>query len=159
MEKQDLLFVDVDDNGVVSSGDTLLYTIRIRNEGTQPVDEILLEDKPDINTTLIQGSVQSSAGTVSSGNGEGDQSVSLKIATLAPGSTVQVSFQVQIHDQSNVAVLVNQATVFAGVEPGNPGGQQQIVSDDPDTITPGDATLTPLGSISIRTLFLPLISR
>ncbi|MEZ4613895.1 MAG: hypothetical protein R2867_00070 [Caldilineaceae bacterium] len=159
IKKDDLLFIDADEDGVVSAGDTLIYLIQLRNHGNQTFQNLLLEDRPDRNTRLLPGTVQASAGTISSGNQSGNTLVNVTIATLAPQSTVQISFQVEIEQQSNAFVLTNQATLRLADSSGSPGGQRQIASDDPNTAAPDDATLTPLGSNPTRTLYLPLVTR
>ncbi|RIL10557.1 MAG: hypothetical protein DCC75_04095, partial [Proteobacteria bacterium] len=63
-QKQDLLFIDADEDGLVADGDTLLYVIDIRNTGSSPVTNLTLEDLPDSNTTLLAGTVRTDRGTV-----------------------------------------------------------------------------------------------
>jgi len=158
VEKSDLLFNDADENGQVSRGDTLLYIIRVENSNNSALQDILLEDQLDINTTLVTGSVQSSQGTIDQGNQSGDEHLLVRIDTLAAQSSLQISFQAQIKPTSNVALLINQATVRFIDEGALPSGQQQRLSNDPDTPAPDDATLTQLGGGTIRSIFLPFIA-
>jgi uncharacterized repeat protein (TIGR01451 family) len=51
------LIVDADGNGVTSPGDTLRYTNVITNTGSGPAIGVYFSDHPDINTTLVVGSV------------------------------------------------------------------------------------------------------
>jgi uncharacterized repeat protein (TIGR01451 family) len=159
VEKSDLLFNDADGDGQVSEGDTLLYTIRMQNGGTTTLHELVLEDQLDINTSLLTGSVQPSLGVVEQGNNTADESLLVRIATLGPQTTVEIAFLALIKPTSNVAVLVNQATVRFTQGSDAPAGQQERTSNDPDTPSPNDATLTPLGSTPGQQIYLPLIAR
>ena len=157
--KSDLLFTDADEDGQVSRGDTLLYIIQIQNRGNNAVLELVLEDQLDINTTLIPGSVQSSRGIIDHGNSNGDTHISVMLDTLEAQTSMQVSFQALIEPTSTVALVVNQATVRFVERGTTPSGQQQRSSNDPDTSAPDDATLTPLGSRAVQSIFLPVIVR
>lgn len=159
MDKSDLLFRDADEDGQVSRGDTLLYIIRLQNSGDNAIQEIVLEDQLDINTTLIPGSVQSSQGIIEQGNSSGDEAVSVLIDALAAHTSMQISFQALIKPTSSVALLVNQATMRFVERGTTPSGQQQRSSNDPDTLAPDDATLTPLGNSTTQSIYLPLIVR
>lgn len=160
VEKRDLLFHDADSNGQVSTGDILLYIITIENKSDNDIEELILQDQLDPNTLLRAGSVQSVAGTINSGNKEGDKDVVVKISELESEETIQISFQVEVLPTSTTHRLRNQAIVSIVEQGREPSGQQQYVSDDPDTpTTTGDATVTPLGSVLSRTIYLPWIAR
>ena len=160
LQKRDLLFVDADENGMVSPGDTLLYLITIHNDGRVPVGEIELEDQPDPATQLVADSVQSTHGTVELGNQPSDGRVVIAIGNLAPANTALISLRVQVAAAGEETALANQAILrYAGSEP---TGQQVLPSDDPDTQAVQDATITPLfngAPVLIRMFYLPLISR
>ena len=65
---QDTLVVDADGDGVPSPGDTLFYTVVVRNDGNAAAGRLQFTDALDPNTTLVVGSVQTSQGTVTTGN-------------------------------------------------------------------------------------------
>ncbi|HRW11432.1 MAG TPA: hypothetical protein P5121_40315 [Caldilineaceae bacterium] len=160
VEMRDLLFNDDDNNGQVSTGDTLLYTVYIQNQRDYAIKEMRIEARLDPNTQLLAGSVQSTLGSVDSGNQSGDEDVVVKVLSLPPAATFQISLQVRITPTTGAAQLRNQAMVSFVDPNGGPNGQQQIVSDDPDTAdTPNDATVTPLSSTLSRTIYLPLIAK
>ena len=95
------LFVDADGNGVVSPGDTLLYKLDFTNTGNSPLNGISAVDTPDPNTTLVVGSVQTSLGTVTSGNTAGDTVVAADIGTIPAG--VRGARQLPGHHQQPAA--------------------------------------------------------
>lgn len=163
-EKRDLLFIDSDENGVVSTGDTLLYTIVMENRSSAPIQEIQLEDTPDGRSRLIAGTVQSAQGTVITGNQGDDSALQVRMDMLTGGAAVQVTFQVEIlpANTTTVGQLQNQATLRFSDSSSSPSGQQVIFSDDPDTSMPGDSTTTPLnvgGTEEVHQLYLPVVIR
>ena len=135
--KRAALFTDADNNGVPSPGDTLLYTIVARNEGTIGATVVVGDDTLDANTTLAVGSVRTSQGTVTRGNATGDTNVSIAVGTLAGNNgTVTISFAARINTPlgAGVTQVSNQATVSAA----NVG---TVLTDDPDTAEVDDATI------------------
>ncbi len=160
LQKRDLLFVDGDESGTVSPGDILLYLITIRNDGGTPLREIILEDQPDAGTVLVADSIQSTHGTVQMGNQPTDGRVVIAINELAPNSTALISLRVQVLPTAQRLTLANQAQLRYTAS--GPTGQQLLASDDPDTQTAQDATITLLfngapGGFTM--LYLPLITR
>ena len=137
-EKDDALFVDADGNGVPSPGDTLRYEMRIVNSGTVSVTGVTLNDIPDSNTTLVSGSVTTTQGTVTSGNG-GTPPITVDIGTIPAGATVIVSYQATINDPlpAGVTQVANQGLVSSNELPVEP-------TDDPDTLPDDDPTVTPI---------------
>ncbi len=137
--KEASLLLDADGNGAVSPGDTLLYRVSIRNQGTAPATAVMVEDTPDAHTTLVTGSVIVSTGAVITGNGSGDGRVRVEISTLAPGAGATITFRVTINRPlaAGVNQIRNQGTVSSAEQP-------LLLTDDPGTAPVGDATLTPV---------------
>lgn len=135
--KSDSLLLDDDGNGLPTAGDTLLYNITVQNTGNAPALNVVFTDTPDPNTSLVAGSVQTSQGTITSGNSENDTSVRVEIGDVPSNSTVEISFQVFINNAlpSNVTQVVNQGQLTSTDLP-------TIPTDDPDTPTPDDPTNT-----------------
>ncbi len=135
--KRDQLLRDADGSGTVTAGDTLLYGVTIRNTGTGSAIDLVYTDTPDANTVLINGTVQTSLGTVITGNGGGEATIRVAIGDLAPGGTVNLSYQVRINDPLPVGVIEirNQ-----GMVSGN--NIAPVMTDDPDFPTIGDPTST-----------------
>ena len=96
---------------------TLSYTVMISNTGDASATGVVFNDRPDLNTSLVPGSVQTSQGTIVRGNTAGDVEVEVDIGALAGnGTNVVITFQVTVGDPlpSGVTQIV---------EPGH--GQQQ----------------------------------
>jgi uncharacterized repeat protein (TIGR01451 family) len=136
--KTDSLLVDTLPAGA-SAGDTLLYQVTINNSGNTAATGLIFSDAPDSNTTLVNGSVQTNLGTVTKGNAAGDTSLSIDIGTLPVGASVSISFRVTINTPvpAGVTQLANQGIASASNTP-------TVLTDDPDTATPSDPTVTPL---------------
>jgi uncharacterized repeat protein (TIGR01451 family) len=123
----------------------LLYIIQVVNQGNGPATGIVVDDTPGVNTTLVVGSVQTSQGSVVSGNTAGDSAVSVNVGNLeGQVSTVEVSFRVRIVDPlpGGVTQVSNQALVSSNELPG-------VLSDDADTPVLGDPTITPIAAVPI----------
>ncbi len=142
--KDDSLAIDANGDGFVGLGDTIHYTLLIRNAGNATATDFVLADTPDPSTTLVVGSVAIGApagGAITSGNGAGDTTVGATFPAIAGGGEeVSVSFRVQVRSPlaEGITSVANQAVVSCTC-PGSP-----ISSDDPRTTTPGDPTVTPL---------------
>ncbi len=139
---RDFLKIDADGNGLPSPGDTLSYHIELINIGNADATNVFLSDTPDLNTTLIVGSVRASVGTVQTGNSVGDSSVGILIDRIPrAGGIATVSFDVAIKESlpSSVVSISNQALV-------NVPGVGSTGSDDPDTPALGDATKTAIAA-------------
>ena len=130
--------VDADDNGVASPGDTLLYRVTITNSGNTASTSTSFSDLLDPNTHLVVGSVQTSAGTVTTGNTAGNASVAVSVGTIpGDGGSVTITFRATIDDPlpANVASVQNQGSVSGGNFPTQ-------LTDDPDTAVANDPTST-----------------
>lgn len=160
VQKQDLLFVDADEDGFASNGDMLLYIVNIRNTSDGPVTEIVLEDVPDGNSTLQATTVRTDQGSVLIGNQPTDRYVIVNVGDLAAQQTARIVFQVQIQADATKVRLRNQAQVRYRNDDAT--GQAQQVSDDPDTLTGNDETITPMGNPMNQTdarMFLPIVAK
>jgi len=140
--KTDVLLLDDDGDGQVDPGDTVRYTIGITNVGNQEATGVVLTDTPDPNTMLVVGSVTTTQGTVTTGNGMGDMDVEVAIGALSGGGgSATVQFEVLVLDTfvSLPAVVFNQAVATGD-------GLAMTSSDDPDTLDPDDPTATPVAA-------------
>lgn len=136
-----LLIVDADNNKLPSPGDTLLYQVQIQNSGNKAATGVVFTDTPGANTTLVTGSVQTTFGTVTSGNGAADSSVGVNIGTIqGGGSIVFISFRVKIANPlpAGVTQVANQGIVT------NNEVVTPTLTDDPTTDPVGDPTITPV---------------
>jgi uncharacterized repeat protein (TIGR01451 family) len=143
--KSEALWQDADLDGFPSPNDTLLYTVRLLNIGNSQATGVLFNDSPDGNTTLVFGSVQTSQGTVTTGNDPGDTAVVVDIGSISGGgSVVLISFQVTINDPlpGGVTQVANQGSISSNELP-------SFLTDDPDTPVPADPTITPVAATPI----------
>lgn len=162
-------FDDPADEGKVSPGDTLRYTIRAVNTGNGAGAQVVINDIPDPNTRLVVGSVTTSKGQVLLGNRESDPTVVVMLGELAIGESATVTFDVLILEGTGTTLLRNQAEVnYTTIyDPG--GASRSDGSDDPSTPFRGDPTdtrvfipptnLDPDEEPTLRTFYLPLIQQ
>jgi uncharacterized repeat protein (TIGR01451 family) len=129
------LFGDVDGDNLADPGDTLRYTITVANTGNGDASGVLFTDTPDANTALVNGSVTTSMGAVTSGNTPGQTAVAVNIGALAAGGTAVIVFDVTIDNPlpPGVTQVVNSGTVTgSNITP--------VMTDDPSL--PGNADPT-----------------
>jgi uncharacterized repeat protein (TIGR01451 family) len=136
--KSDSLDVDNNGNGLVDEGDTIGYTVTIVNNGLADALSTVFNDSPDSNTSLLNGSVATSSGTVTLGNTLGDTSVSVTIGTIASGGgSVTITYQVTVNTglPSSVKSVANSALLSGSNFP-------DVPSNDPASGASGDPTRT-----------------
>lgn len=119
---------------VADPGDVIRYTITVTNSGNGDATALVFNDTPDANTTLINGSVTTSAGAVALGNTAGDTSVTVNIGTLAAGASATITFDVTVDPLPSTATqIVNSGTVTgSNISP--------TATDDPSQPGSSDAT-------------------
>ena len=143
--KTDVVQVDTAPSGP-SAGDTIRYTLRVRNDGTATALGLRLTDAVDRHVTIVAGSVITTQGTVVAGNGSGDRSVIVDLGALGAGTEATVRFNVRVPSPVplGVASIANQALA---------GGSNvaTVTSDDPATALVSDPTVTRLGRFAVST--------
>ena len=178
VNKVDVLIEDADWNRYPSAGDTLRYVIYISNWGERAAEEVVLTDILDPFTTLINGTVETTRGTIVRGNNPGDSSILINIGTIeGAGDEVVVQFKAKVSDDlpETQCTLHNQASVTYNDENDPLRRQNRKMSDDPETPEPDDPTETPACAPTAEgnlpgepnaelqdldnALFLPLIER
>jgi uncharacterized repeat protein (TIGR01451 family) len=113
---------------VVGPGDVLTYTFTLRSAGTAQVPASALSDRvPDDLINVVPGAgLAFNAGT---------RALTASVPALNPTEEVSLSFTATVADDVvNGATLTNQATVAVP-------GIGDVVSDDPTTAAPDDATV------------------
>ncbi|HEX2831592.1 MAG TPA: hypothetical protein VHW00_01175 [Thermoanaerobaculia bacterium] len=115
------------------SGNTIHYTITITNDGTGPASDVVFNDTPDANTTIVSGSVTTSAGTITSDT----TTVSVNIGTINPSASVTIGFDVTI--TGSATSISNQGSVSGS-------NFTTVSTDDPDAGGSVDPTVTPLAA-------------
>ena len=131
--KVDSFVTDANADGVLNPGDVLAYQITVANVGVSPATGIVLNDAIPANTAIVANSVATNQGNVIS-----ESPISVDLGNLAPDTSATVTFNVMLGDAlpSDLSEVANQALVSSTELP-------DVASDDPDTPTPADPTLTP----------------
>ena len=142
--KRDSLVVDVDDDGVVNPGDTLRYTVVIDNVDDFldiTVDDVFFSDNPglDPNIIFVPGSVTTTQGTITTGNGPNDETVEIDLGDFLDGEGVTITFDVIVVSPlpAGVEQVANQGVVTYE-------DKFTLLTDDPDTPEDTDPTITPV---------------
>ena len=131
---------DGNSDGEVNPGETIRYTIVITNDGDEDATAVVFTDlaTDHPNTTLVDGSVTTTEGTVDSGNGGGpDTDVVVDVGMLAGGGgTVTITFDVTVNDPlpAGVDEVCNQGLVTDNFP--------DLPTDDPDVGGASDPTCT-----------------
>ncbi|MGL4655755.1 MAG: DUF7507 domain-containing protein, partial [Sarcina sp.] len=129
------------DKVYASVGDTLTYTINLRNTGNVPVNNVVLRDTIPGGTSFVLGSV-----TVNGiANILGVPNVGIPIGTINPGQNIVVSFKVKVTEIPTVNPIPNEATVnyTYTVNPSNPNGQSESNESNKVTTAVNGAVIKP----------------
>src|SRR5262249_54809444 len=109
----DSLATDVNGDNLFDPGDTILYTVVITNSGDQDASGLTFSSAVGANTTLVAGSVTTTAGTASGAGGM----VNVNVGTLAgAGGRVTITFKALIDNPvpPGVTQIQCQGTVSGG---------------------------------------------
>ncbi|MFA4927209.1 MAG: hypothetical protein WC558_01745 [Patulibacter sp.] len=128
---------DVNGDGLAEAGDELTYTTTIENPadafGAASPGTTFTFDPP-AGTTLVSGSVATSEGTVTSGNGVGDTMAAVAVGTISDGAATTVTAKLTIGTHP-AGPLSAQATVgssdLTALKTDDPGESGR---EDPTTI-------------------------
>jgi uncharacterized repeat protein (TIGR01451 family) len=149
----DSLVVDQNGNGQVNPGDRLKYTIIVTNSGSTAATGVTFSSGAlGSNTQLVVGSVTTSQGSVTSGNTTGNTTVGVSIGAIPAGGSVTITFRAQIANPlpNGVTQVANQGTIAGS-------NFASVLTNDPATSAPNDATITPV--VNLKALYLPLVNR
>jgi uncharacterized repeat protein (TIGR01451 family) len=115
-------YADLDGDGIVEPGDTLAYTITVRNTGAVTIfSGAIVSDTVPLNTTYVPNSTVLYNPTNPGGAPVPDNGATafpldeggLEVGTLLVGNEADVSFQVTTSVAATYTEIVNQATVVA----------------------------------------------
>lgn len=105
--------LQIDKSGNLSTGpagSTVTYTLVVSHANSSTADayDLTISDPlTDPNMRLVPGSVTTSSGTVTVGNGTADTSITVTAGTLALADTITISFQAVINPDLGSGVAVN----------------------------------------------------
>lgn len=135
----DTVLDDADGDGLPAGGDVVGYTAVVTNTGDAPATLVRLQLPPDPHTELIPEQTTSTHGTLTTGTTPGDEQIDAALGTLAPGDTATVTFEVRLAAPLPTGLdhIEAQGDLTSADAP-------NAVTDDPDTPTALDPTLTPL---------------
>ena len=138
----DQLLADNDGNGFASPGDLVRYSTTLTNSGGRDGVSSVFTSAVFDGASLVVGSVVTTFGTITSGNGGGDTEVEIEMGGTIDGlgsGTVVVSFDVLIDDPiPGGADSISRNARMRSI------GSFSNLSDDPDTPEVRDATVTPI---------------
>jgi uncharacterized repeat protein (TIGR01451 family) len=83
--------------GPAVPGDRIHYTLTVPNGTASTLTALAAAASLDANTALVAGSVTTSHGAVTTGNGAGDATVAVALGDLAAGGTATVEWDVTVH--------------------------------------------------------------
>jgi uncharacterized repeat protein (TIGR01451 family) len=131
------LFTDLNGDGQIDPGDTLAYTVVLANSGAVAATAVTFTDTPDPTTILVNGSVSTSLGSITSGNVAGESSVGVSIPTLASGASATIGFRVTVNSPlpATVTQIANQGQVAGG-------NFATLLTDDPAPPGVADPTIS-----------------
>ncbi|HUN09075.1 MAG TPA: isopeptide-forming domain-containing fimbrial protein [Aggregatilineales bacterium] len=115
------------------AGDTVTYTVVVRNTGTARAYNVVVTDPLLPQLELLNGTVTTTAGTVTIGNTAGDTTIQINAVSLAVNGTITITYQARLlpsvfPGQS----LVNTATQTSNSMPDGSG--RTGTSSDPATV-------------------------
>jgi len=129
-------YQDINDDGVISPGDLISYTLTMINDGSATAHNVVFTDSIPQNTEYVNGTASSTQGTIESTS----PVLKINIGLLAFGDTVTVHFQVRVN--STTDKIENQGFIDSD-ETAEP-------SDDPDTPEEDDKTITRAPSFKLK---------
>ena len=155
MTLADFLLIDANNDALVSVGDTLIYRLVVRNRGDGGTPALQIQVSLADNVVLLENGVTTTEGIVRAGTDPEDREMRVDIGELPGRAEVRLSFQVQIIPLAGATTIQHQAVATAQ----EPLGQAAVYSDDPDTVTNRDATVTTLDQaiVTLYPLYLPLV--
>jgi uncharacterized repeat protein (TIGR01451 family) len=150
------------DPALLLAGETLRYTITVRNVGNADATDAMLRDSIPVNTRYVADSTTLNGAAVADGAGgvaplssgiliqaPGDPTAGVMRASPAPDNVATLEFEVVVDANAlDGTIISNQAFVSA-----LGGGVSDHPSDDPGTSIPGDPTRDVVGAVPL--LFAP----
>ena len=133
------------DPNVLLAGETLRYTITVRNSGNGAATNVVLRDAVPVNTAYVAGSTTLNGASVADVGGVSPLVGGLSLGTIPVGATVTVTFDVVV----DPAVVTGTVTCNQGFASAVVQGIADQPSDDPSTPIAGDPTCDVVGNFPL----------
>ena len=140
--------------GPAMPGDRIHYTLTVPNGTVETLTALVAMASLDGNTALVAGSVTTSQGAVTAGNGAGDATVAVALGDLAAGGTATVAWDVTVHANlpRGLTQVAAQVETTGGNIPADESGPPPPPSTPGPTETPVTAGPLPPPPQAIPTL-------
>ncbi|WP_346837319.1 isopeptide-forming domain-containing fimbrial protein [Microbulbifer sp. SAOS-129_SWC] len=146
------------DADLLLAGDTLRYTLRVENTGSENAAKVTLRDLVPANTTYTPNSTTLNGAAVADVDGttplaagmsihSGGESDGVVIAAASGAEPVVITFDVTINDVADGTLISNQG--FANGDGDGSGAFEEAPSDDPDTSAADDPTVDIVGDVPL----------
>ncbi|MGH1053339.1 DUF11 domain-containing protein [Bacillus cytotoxicus] len=114
---------------VATIGDVITYAIAVINDGTVPIENVILIDRIDSNTLFINGTVTVNDEPLLFAN----PNIGIPLGNLQPNDAAIINFQVVVIGGQTNPIITNTATVngLATISPGQP---PVAVEEDSNTV-------------------------
>ncbi len=125
---------DVPAGTPVDAGDIVTYTLTVTNSAsaTSPAYDMVVADPLPPGLVFVSGSVTTSAGSVTLGNGAADTAFAVSIPVLRPGETATITFQARVADSVAPDATITNTGVADYDTAGGPGGLPGQATDTSD---------------------------
>jgi uncharacterized repeat protein (TIGR01451 family) len=135
-------------------GDSIHYTLTVPNATPSTLTALAAVAALDPNTALVAGSVTTTQGAVTAGNGAGDATVAVALGDLAAGGSATIAWEVTVHASlpAGVTQVAAQAETTGGNIPPDESGPPPPPSTPGPTATPVAAGVMPPPPQAIPTL-------
>ncbi|WP_237066513.1 isopeptide-forming domain-containing fimbrial protein [Microbulbifer guangxiensis] len=148
------------DAAMLLPGDTLRYTLTVRNIGGEDAVAAVLRDQVPANTTYVANSTTLNGAAVTDVNGGSPLSAGLTISspgadagvlladpTTSGDNQAVISFEVTVNDVSEGTLISNQG--FLSGDGAGSGAFEEAPSDDPATDAANDPTIDIVGEVPL----------
>jgi uncharacterized repeat protein (TIGR01451 family) len=151
------LFNDIDRDGVISIGDILRYQIDIANTSYADMTNTILGNTPSAYTSLNNGTLSTSQGTVITGNTIGDSRIQINLGIIpAQSGSVQIIYYVTVTSGSGATPLYIESQPSLTFNPVSRtlsvGTTQTVYADDPSTDSVNDKNTLVIGNHPLITV-------
>jgi uncharacterized repeat protein (TIGR01451 family)/fimbrial isopeptide formation D2 family protein len=150
------------DTTVLMPGDSLRYTITVKNIGTENAADVSLRDLVPANTSYVAGSTRLNGVAVADISGASPLQAGIRInaienvsagvmradASATPNNVATITFEVRVHASAVSGTLISNQGFVNGSGAGS-GVFPEVPSDDPATPILGDPTRVVVGNVPL----------